>query len=193
MIASQTRDYVAETKEFLAHMDKQRSFVLKYREFKEKILHYFLYRLKGDRQVAEDLSCELFIKVYERFAQYDDRYAFSTWIYTIARNMLIDYFRSHAHSGTAQLEAAEHLSTDEEQFFDVMDRVQERKTLYEALNRLPPLQKEAVYRKHLLLQSTSEIAQSLGKNEPAVRQLVSRGCRTLLEFMSAVSPRDPHA
>ncbi len=174
-------------------MDRQRDFVWKYREFKEKIMQYFLYRLRGNRQIAEDLSSELFIKTYERFASYDDRYAFSTWIYAIARNMLIDYLRAQQHRVTTPLEDAFHISDDEGNFFDAIDRAQERKTLYEAMDRLPQLQKEAVYRKHILLQSTAEIARSLGKSEEAVRQSVSRGCRTLQEFMTAAASPDPRA
>ncbi len=188
MIRSASVDPVQETKEFLALMDRQRAFVWKYREFKEKIMHYFLRRLNGDRHAAEDLSSELFIKTYKRFASYDDRYAFSTWIYTIARNMLIDYLRSHTLRVTASLEDAEHISDDEVQFFDFIDRAQEREALKVAMDLLPELQKEVVYRKHILLETTADIAKSLGKSEEAVRQLVSRGCRKLQELMSAASP-----
>jgi RNA polymerase sigma factor (sigma-70 family) len=102
--------------------------------------------------------------------------------------MLIDHLRSHALRATDSLEDAEHISDDEVQFFDIIDRAEERDALKAAMDRLPKLQKEAVYRKHILLEATADIANSLGKSEEAVRQLVSRGCRKLKDLMSGGAP-----
>ena len=178
-------DPIAETRAFLASMDRQRAFVWKYREFKDKIFHYFLYRLRGDRQTAEDLSSALFLKTYERFSSYDDRYAFSTWVYAIARNMLIDHVRSARHRAHLPLDEALEAADDERDFFAAMDRAIDADRLQKALAQLPKPQADAVYRRHILLETTADIAARLGKSEEAVRQLVSRGCRLLREQLSA--------
>lgn len=183
MLSPVTGDPIKETQEFLAAMDRQREFVWKYRDFKTKIQHYFLFRLQGDHQTAEDLSSELFLRTYERFASYDNRYAFSTWLYTIARNMLVDYLRSNTSRATKALEDGEDIPADEEHFFECVDRAKTEKMLYAAMERLPALQRDAVYRKHILFESTAEISKRIGRSEPAVRQLISRGCRALHRIM----------
>jgi len=56
-------------------------------------------RLVGDRQTAEDLAQEAFIKAYDHLQKFDPgKSRFSTWLYKIATNKAIDYLRSHNHS-----------------------------------------------------------------------------------------------
>jgi len=55
----------------------------------------FIYNKVGDMYLAEDLCSEVFLKVYEKYDTFDDTKAsVSTWIFTIARNRLIDYYRT---------------------------------------------------------------------------------------------------
>jgi RNA polymerase sigma-70 factor, ECF subfamily len=178
-------DPVAEAKAFLSLMDQNRQFVHRYREYRDKIMHYFLFRLRGDRQTAEDLSSALFLRTYERFSQYDDRYAFSTWVYTIARNMLIDHLRKQGRVALAPLEDAEEIASDERDFFEAADVSIKTASLQKAVKSRPPLQADAVYRRHILFQSFEEIASALGTTPESARQLVSRGSRTLRSKLSA--------
>ena len=63
--------------------------------FMPKIYNYFYFRT-SDRQMSEDLASEVFIKVYKdlQTKKFNSR-SFNVWIYTIARNQLIDYFRKN--------------------------------------------------------------------------------------------------
>jgi len=61
-------------------------------EYQHRLLRYLVY-LTGNRELAEDLFQETWIRVLERGHQYDGRHEFSTWLYAVARNLTIDYLR----------------------------------------------------------------------------------------------------
>src|SRR5271157_6580755 len=61
-------------------------------QYQHRLLRYLLY-LTGRRELAEDLFQETWIRVLERGHQFDDRYAFSTWLFSVARNLAIDHMR----------------------------------------------------------------------------------------------------
>src|SRR5437870_12521845 len=61
-------------------------------QYQHRPLRYLVY-LSGNRDLAEDLFQETWIRVLERGHQYDGRHEFSTWLYAVARNLTIDYLR----------------------------------------------------------------------------------------------------
>jgi RNA polymerase sigma-70 factor (ECF subfamily) len=64
--------------------------------FMPKIYKYFYYRI-DDRQIAEDLTNEVFLKVYKNLdtKKFNSR-SFSVWLYKIAKNHLLDYFKKNS-------------------------------------------------------------------------------------------------
>ena len=70
-----------------------------YDTYEKKIYNYILRMVKNE-QAAEDLTQEVFIKVYQKLASYRGDAAFSTWIYRIATNTYLDHFRSAGHKRT---------------------------------------------------------------------------------------------
>ncbi len=61
-------------------------------KYQHRLLRYLVY-LTGQREQAEDFFQETWIRVLERGHQYDGRHEFSTWLFTIARNLVFDYLR----------------------------------------------------------------------------------------------------
>ena len=61
-------------------------------QYQHRLLRYLVY-LSGNRELAEDLFQETWIRVLERGHQYDGTHEFSTWLYAVARNLTIDYLR----------------------------------------------------------------------------------------------------
>src|ERR1700690_1330344 len=61
-------------------------------QYQHRLLRYLVY-LTGRRELAEDLFQETWIRVLERGHQFNDKYAFSTWLFSVARNMAIDHMR----------------------------------------------------------------------------------------------------
>jgi RNA polymerase sigma-70 factor (ECF subfamily) len=56
-------------------------------------VYNLVYRMVRDAEEAEDLTQEAFIKAFNSLAQFNEEYAFSTWLYKIATNNCIDFFR----------------------------------------------------------------------------------------------------
>jgi len=61
-------------------------------QYQHRLLRYLVY-LTGRRELAEDLFQETWIRVLERGHQFNDKYAFSTWLFAVARNLAIDAMR----------------------------------------------------------------------------------------------------
>ena len=61
-------------------------------QYQHRLLRYLVY-LSGNRELAEDLFQETWIRVLERGHQYDGKHEFTTWLYAVARNLTIDYLR----------------------------------------------------------------------------------------------------
>lgn len=87
-----------------------------YHRYKNRLLT-FIHRYVGDREIAEDLVQEVFLKVYRSPGSFDPRNRFLTWLFTVARNISIDQLRrkkpattlSHENEeGEFRYEPAEH-------------------------------------------------------------------------------------
>src|SRR5271165_634781 len=75
--------------------------------YQHRLLRYLLY-LTGNREVAEDLFQETWMRVLLRGAQYNGNARFDTWLFTIARNLLIDLRRKRTMASLDEMcEAAE--------------------------------------------------------------------------------------
>lgn len=70
-------------------------FVTLYRRYKNSIFSY-IYYLCGDRDAAEEICQEAFLKVYLNITKFEGRSSFKTWIYRIARNAYIDFINANS-------------------------------------------------------------------------------------------------
>jgi RNA polymerase sigma-70 factor, ECF subfamily len=73
--------------------DRDRAFGDLYSTHYKQVRINFLKKLRGNEEVAEDLLMITFQKVHESIGKYNPQYAFSTWLYKIANNSLIDFTR----------------------------------------------------------------------------------------------------
>ncbi len=69
-----------------------------YIEYKDRVMRYLLKKVQNLHD-AEDLTSEVFLKAFKKLESFDESKAsFSTWIYTVARNTVIDYYRTRKDS-----------------------------------------------------------------------------------------------
>jgi len=136
-----------------------------------RIYNYFRYRV-GDDSLAEDLTAETFEKAWRNRARYrNDLAAFSTWLFTIARHVIVDHFRRPRPEVT--LEAAGSASSGE----TVESMVQKRsdfKRLAALLAGLADRERELVALKYGAGLTNRAIARLIGISESNVGTILSR-------------------
>jgi RNA polymerase sigma-70 factor, ECF subfamily len=155
------------------------------------------YRFAGSAEDAEDLTQEVFIKMYRTLTSYDvSKGAFITWVTTIARNLLVDHFRRSKHDRmTDSLESApagdDNVLTLGEQIPDLGPspdagiQVQEtQKAVHQALQKLSPELREAVILRDLQEMEYREIARVLAVPEGTVKSRINRGRAELARHLS---------
>ena len=129
----------------------------------------FRYVLRGVkvRAVAEELYQEIWMRVIEARTRYAPKARFTTWLYTIAHNHLVDHWRKRGLTLVA-LDSDEIASGSP----DPADQAQARESLARfaaALEALPPLQREAFLLHEEGGLSVAEIAATTGSNEEAAK------------------------
>jgi RNA polymerase sigma-70 factor (ECF subfamily) len=159
-------------------------------------IYNICYRFAGSAADAQDLTQEVFIKMYRTLNTYDmDRGAFMTWVTTITRNLLVDHFRrSKQERMTDSLDAAPSEGKDAipltQQIEDKKalpdSRVQSRETgerVHHALQKLSPELREAVILRDLEDMDYKEIATVLKVPEGTVKSRINRGRAELARLL----------
>ncbi|MBV9189735.1 MAG: sigma-70 family RNA polymerase sigma factor [Betaproteobacteria bacterium] len=130
-------------------------------------LYRFVLRSVKSRPVGEELFQEIWLRVIEARGRYSPQARFTTWLYTIAHNHLVDHWRKRGLTLVA-LEGDEAPGASP----DPADQVQARQSLARfaaALQALPPLQREAFLLHEEGELSVAEIAVATGTNEEAAK------------------------
>jgi len=151
-----------------------------YRQYLPKIFRYISYKI-NDTHTAEDLTSAVFDKALTKFESYSaDKAAFSTWIFAIARNTVIDYFRVNKNSRTSPLEGIqvemESASPEEE-----VIRSEEDKILKKCIARLSASEQEIISLKFGAEFTNRQIAKTVGLSESNVGVIIYRTVRKLRE------------
>jgi len=159
-------------------------------------IYNICYRFAGSADDAQDLTQEVFIKMYRTLSSYDvERGGFMTWITTITRNLLVDHFRKSKQDRiTDSLDATPSEHEDSmplvEQIQDKSlppdSRVQSRETgetVHRALQKLSPDLREAVILRDLQDLDYREIATVLKVPEGTVKSRINRGRAELARLL----------
>lgn len=148
------------------------------------VVFRFIYFRVTNRQVAEDLTAETFLRALKRIGgvTWQGR-DIGAWLVTIARNLVADYFKSGRYR--FEVTTADVLEADDEDHgpegspeLAVVDHIT-NVTLLGAVQRLNPEQRECIVLRFLHGFSVAETAQAMGKNEGAIKALQYRAVRAL--------------
>jgi RNA polymerase sigma-70 factor, ECF subfamily len=160
------------------------AFATLYERFQPEIYRYLARHLGAHRHEAEDLTAEVFLKVFERLQGYEFRgLPFSAWLFRIARNHLIDHVRARPKRPVGSIEDEPEIAELGAQ--KTLDRSLDRMELARALRRLTDEQRQVVVLRFLEGRSTAETAAAMGKTEDAVKKLQARG---LLHLRRVLEP-----
>lgn len=157
------------------------AFAQLYDECVERIYRYIFFRVT-DEQTAEDLTSQVFYKAWENLDRCKSTGApFIAWLYTIARNAVIDHYRTRKN--TVALDDIVSLASDTPAPEDTVEFHFETEALRLALDELTSEQRQVVVLKFISGMSTEEIAARLGKRTGAVRALQMRALQALAVLM----------
>ncbi len=153
-----------------------RAFTKLYNAYVDGIFRFILMRT-SDRVTAEDLTSEVFKDAWLHLDDYQHRgHPFSSWLFQIARNTVIDHYRTRKEK--APLEAA----ADESGPVRVENQAvqsAEMDRILEAMHKLTELQQQVITLKIIEGYPTHEVAEIMNKNQGAIRALQMRGLRSL--------------
>ncbi len=142
-----------------------------YDAYIKKIFNYLYFRTRH-KQLAEDLASVTFTKALQNISSYRaDVGTLQAWLYRIARNTLIDHYRTS--KPTSDIGDAESFKT-EDNIETELDSKAELQKVYDYLNQLPTEQKDLVVMRVWDELSYREISQITGKTPDALKMSVSR-------------------
>lgn len=145
------------------------------------IFRYLFYRT-GDQHTAEDLTGEVFLKMVQALPAYRVTAAtFRTWLFQIARNLSIDYFRRGKTHPVAVLD--ESLPSAEQAPENAADRRLTGAQLYRAVAQLNEDQRDVVLMRFVEGMPIGEVAVALHKSEDAIKGLQRRALIALRDLL----------
>lgn len=152
-----------------------------------------IYRMIRDREQAEDLAQETFVRVFNNIDRYDPRYKFSSWIFKIATNLTIDHIRrkeldtvsidGSRNAVTAeQIEATSiTIASPDENPEELLEAKQLGEEIESAIGRLRPEYRAAILLRHVDGREYQEIAEILSLPLGTVKTYIHRGRNELRE------------
>ncbi|OGB75087.1 hypothetical protein A2810_01770 [candidate division Kazan bacterium RIFCSPHIGHO2_01_FULL_49_10] len=137
-------------------------------------IYRFVYLKTKDEDVAEDLTAEVFLKAWKGLKTYQPRaeVKFSTWLFAIARNAVVDYYRT-----TRQSLSFENLPEIAD--LNEVDLYPEQTNLKEALSRIKPEYQQVLTLRYLDDVPIPKTSQIMKKKEGNIRALTNRALAAL--------------
>jgi len=145
-----------------------------YDEYMPKVYRYVFFRLRNQQQ-AEDITSEVFEKAAMKYSEYDSRRAsFSTWIFTIAHNTVVDNYKRHGDARQTPLEEADELISREPGPEEALEEHEEKKKLVNCVGKLPEREQEIIRLKFGARLNNRQISRLMGLSESNVGTILGR-------------------
>jgi RNA polymerase sigma-70 factor (ECF subfamily) len=149
----------------------------------DAIFRYIYYRI-GEEAEAEDLTEEVFARAWEALPGYRAReYPFTSWLYRIAHNLVVDHHRRKKSLPANDLESR--MTQNRRAHEDQLVHDQEASLLAEGIRLLPEEEQQVLTLRFVEGLSHREVAVIIGKSEGASRVIQHRALTRLSEFLEA--------
>jgi RNA polymerase sigma-70 factor (ECF subfamily) len=157
-----------------------------YERYSPRVFGYLFQRLNGDAEEAEDLTADVFTRVYEKIDAFQPQGApLSAWVFRIAHNRLIDSIRRRPRQTQVTLEDAPELAAGP--MFGGVEQQVALEQIKRGLGRLTPEQRQVIILRFLEGKSLAETAAIVKRNEDAVKKLQARGLASLRRGIECLS------
>ena len=162
--------------------------------YKYRLFRYLLY-LTGRREIAEDLFQETWIRVLERGRQYDGKSKFEPWLFTIARNLVIDNQRRRQprfldllNGGTSEETWLDVQASKQPSALDIVSRQETSELVDAGLAQLPAPYREVLVLRFQEEMGIGEIAQVVRAPLSTVKSRLYRGLEAMRELLEGGKP-----
>jgi RNA polymerase sigma-70 factor (ECF subfamily) len=156
-------------KEIDERRDRENRLASLYDEYFDKIARYIYVRL-GDRNEAEDLAGEVFVKALESLKSYEERgIPMQAWLFRIAHNVLVDRLRRKEKIAAVPIDKVPVAAREDP--IALAEKSIEMEGVNEAMQKLTPEQREVVLLRFFGGLSSKEVGAILRKSDGAVREM----------------------
>jgi len=153
------------------------------------------YRFVGRHDEAEDLTQDVFVKIFKALRTFDRRANFQTWLVSVSRNLCIDHYRSvrkERETVARDVDASDLAPVSTERGpYSQLEQQDLKRRIRVALAEMPPLLREAVVLRDLQEFSYQEIADKLHLPEGTVKSRINRGRLELARQLTRLADRNP--
>ena len=165
-----------------------------YNYYSDKLFRFLYVRL-GERETAEDLMAEAFVRLVETLPRYrvDSTRpvaAFSAWLYRIASNLLTDHYRRQRSRAHADFSDQSWLLAADPLPYERMERNEIAEDVWGAVHQLSSEQQAVVLFRFSEQLSLVEVAEMMGKSAGAVKALQHRALTNLRRLLTSAAPAD---
>jgi RNA polymerase sigma factor (sigma-70 family) len=146
-------------------------------------IYSFIYKNVGDRAVAEDITQEVFIKIWKNLKKFDLSKNFSPWLFQIARNTSIDYLRKKKSIPFSRFENDKEQNALSENLAqkpaNILENLSDKKVLESAMKNLNEKEGKIINLRHNIGMSFKEIADIFNES---INTIKSRYRRALINL-----------
>lgn len=168
-------------------MNNESIFHRLYDTYHQDVFQFLIYLVKN-RMVAEDLSHEVYVRVLKSYNRFQGRSSEKTWLFAIAKNVAIDYFRKNAvhtsHSFGAFNWETEQLVSPLKSPETLVEMNDEMKQLLDALDKCTGDQKMVIIMRYFQELSIAETAEILKWSEGKVKTTQHRAIKQLRNLLT---------
>lgn len=161
-------------------------------------VYSFCYQFFRDSSIATEMTQETFIRAYRYIKKYDSKRKFSTWIYSIARNICIDEKRKMDRSRTVPIDEVNpsHIQPGPQGQHrmdpsQISQQIEDRLLLEDAIARLPEKYRAAIILCYFQELPYQEVAEILGLSLNLVKVRIFRAKKQLLEILRESQDEEP--
>ena len=172
-----------------AQAGDQSAFAELYECYYDQIYRYVSFKC-GNRLEAEDLTGEVFLRMLESINKFKFQgFPFTSWLYRIAHNLVVDNFRRKGRKPTVPLDKVLHFSSETDGEMENQAQISwSMGEVFEAMTSLTDLQREVITLRFVAGLSIAETADAVGRKDNAVKALQHAGIRKLRNLMTHPGP-----
>ena len=166
------------------------AFGMLYDEYVDQIFRYVYYKV-GNLTESQDLTGQTFLKAFENIDSYEMRdVAFSSWLYRIAHNLVVDFFRRESKRESVPIDDQPPTASPSGNPVELVLADLESERLYKAMHKLTHNQREVLVLKFIDNLSNAQVAEIMGISVGAVKSTQKRGLLSLNRILGNSSGTD---